>query len=84
MALLVGVDRGASPELVADRCSRAFADAPVDHWVGRLRSAGVPAGPVLERGDFEAPFLAGTGFVREIDVDGIGRLHVLSPFEHTE
>lgn len=31
-----------------------------------------------------ARLVAGTSFVREIDSQGIGRLCVLSPFDHTD
>jgi len=69
---------------VLDGVDALFVTRTVDEWLERLSALGVPAGPVLARGDFEAPWLADARFVREIDAVGIGRLRVLDAFRHTD
>ena len=61
--------------------ARGFADAPVEQWIERLESAGVPCGAVHERETTYAdPQVVAERLVGKVAQPGLGDIRLLAPF----
>jgi len=71
----------AAKEEVTAAVARAFAERPVDEWLDRLESVGVPCGRVHQRETVYAdPQVVAEGLVADIEQDGLGTTRLLAPF----
>ena len=63
------------------RRARAFAERPVDAWLERLESVGVPCGRVHQRETVHAdPQVVAEWLVADVEQHGLGSIRLLAPF----
>jgi crotonobetainyl-CoA:carnitine CoA-transferase CaiB-like acyl-CoA transferase len=71
----------AAKEHVTSAVADAFAERPVEEWVARLESAGVPCGRVQQRETVHAdPQVVAEGLIAGVEQDGLGAIRLLGPF----
>jgi crotonobetainyl-CoA:carnitine CoA-transferase CaiB-like acyl-CoA transferase len=72
--------RVAKEELTAT-VAEAFAERSGAEWLGRLESAGVPAGRVQQRETVHAdPQVAAEALIADVEQEGLGAVKLLAPF----
>ena len=65
---------------VAAAMARALADRTVEQWVIALTASGVPACQVLERVEFDDPFLCDQNYTKVVHTTTVGRLRLIGGF----
>jgi crotonobetainyl-CoA:carnitine CoA-transferase CaiB-like acyl-CoA transferase len=72
-------DRVANREALLSELQREFGKRSADEWVGEIRAAGVPSGPVNTLADvFADEHVKGSGMLQNIDHPSIGPLEMLA------
>ncbi len=72
-------DRVANREELVTALQARFSERTADEWVGEIRAAGVPCGPVNALSDvFEDEHLLGSGILQEVEHPAAGVLRMLA------
>ena len=72
-------DRVANREALASLLQERFSERTADDWVGEVRAAGVPCGPVNALSDvFEDDHVLGSGMLREVEHPTAGAIEMLA------
>ena len=72
-------DRVANREDLVEILQERFSERMADEWVGKVRGAGVPCGPVNALSDvFEDEHVLGSGMLRDVEHPAAGMLRMLA------